>query len=166
MPYQRVLAGRSPVLTDLALLLMRVMMAVVFVLHGAADFFTPGFGVAALTEGFRGAGIPLPEVAAPFTVFGQFVGGLLFLAGALTRVLALAYVVMMLGAVFFVHIPEGGGFFNQGPDGIIGYEYPLTLAVFSVAFVLAGPGRFSVDRLLAGRAAGAEPGRASGTLVH
>lgn len=81
--------------------------------------------------------------------------------------LALAYVVMMLRAVFFVHIPEGGGFFNQGPDGIIGYEYPLTLAVFSVAFVLAGLGRFSVDRLLAGRTAGRErAGRASGTLVR
>ncbi|PRX99113.1 DoxX family protein [Allonocardiopsis opalescens] len=147
----RILTEQPRHLADAGLLVLRAMIGAVFVAHGASDFFTPGFGVAALAEWQRDAGIPLPELSAPFTVFGQFLGGVLFLLGALTRLLAPAFVVMMLGAVLYVHIPAGGGFFNDSGGGVIGYEYPLTLAAACTALLLTGPGRFSVDRMVVDR---------------
>ncbi len=68
--------------------------------------------------------------------------GLAFAAGFLTPLAALAIAVVMLNAIFVVHWRNG--FFN-GNGGI---EFPLTLATVAVAVAAAGPGRFSIDRLI------------------
>lgn len=70
----------------------------------------------------------------------QVIGGALLALGALTRVWAAGLLVVMLGAVLFVHRTEG----------LDGFGLPLMLAAL-VALLLSGPGRYSADALLTGR---------------
>src|SRR5438046_7265378 len=68
--------------------------------------------------------------------------GLALAAGLLTPLAALAITVVLLNAIFVVHLKNG--FFNG--DG--GIEFPLALASVAVALAATGPGRFSIDRLI------------------
>jgi putative oxidoreductase len=110
---------------------LRVTLGVVFVMHGyfAGFVYTPA-GVA----GFNASmGIPLPTVTAWFVILGHFLGGASLVLGYYTRIGAFVHVVIMGGAVFFVHL--GQGFFLQGiiVDAAAGkaiaggYEYDLVL---------------------------------------
>ena len=51
-------------------------------------------------------------------------------------------VVVMLGAIFLVHLPHG---FNVGGGGA---EYALTQLLVAIAFLLTGPGAYSLGSLL------------------
>ena len=72
----------------------------------------------------------------------QFAGGLAILSGAFLRVGALCVIVVMLGAIFIVHLPHGFDI-NQG-----GMEYALTELLVAVGLLLAGTGAYSLRRLL------------------
>ncbi len=54
------------------------------------------------------------------------------------RLGAACIVVVMLGAIFLVHLPNG---FDIGKGGA---EYALTQLLLAVAFLLAGPGSYSL----------------------
>ena len=65
-------------LTDIGLLVMRVMLAVVFMYHGAPKLFGGLEGFA----GYLGSmGVPAPKVAAFLAALSEFGGGLVLLAG-------------------------------------------------------------------------------------
>ena len=66
-------------LADLALLLARVGLGVVFVAHGWQKFLTLGLGRVA--EQFAAIGIPQPEVTAAVVAGVELVGGAALLAG-------------------------------------------------------------------------------------
>src|SRR6266566_1619432 len=68
----------------------------------------------------------------------QFAGGLAVLTGILFRLGAACIAVVMLGAIFLVHLPNG---FDIGKGGA---EYALTQLLLAVAFLLAGPGSYSL----------------------
>ena len=70
----------------------------------------------------------------------RIVGGLLLIAGVLTRWAGGALSLIMLGAIALVHLKAG--FFN--PYGV---EFPLSLLAATVALTLAGPGRYRVPGL-------------------
>ncbi|MGH9804640.1 MAG: DoxX family protein [Candidatus Acidiferrales bacterium] len=122
--------------------LLRVIVGIVFVAHGAQKLF--GFGLAGLA-GFLGQqGIPLPTVAAAVLIATELGGGLALVLGLLTRWAALPLAFAMLVATLTVHL-EGGFFLPQG------YEYTLTLLAATIALALTGPGRPALDALLAQR---------------
>lgn len=73
----------------------------------------------------------------------EFFGGLALVLGVLVRPAAAALAFAMLIAVFAVHWSKGF-FASTG-----GYEYALALLAASVALLLTGAGRFSVDGSLA-----------------
>lgn len=129
---------------DLALLLIRAVLGVVFIAHGAQKLFGAfgGPGLAGTAEGWAELGLQPPALFALIGSISEFGGGVLMLVGLLTPVASLAIVGMMIGAIALVHGPNGLFLQNQG------YEYNLVLIVVAVAVALTGPGRFSLDHLL------------------
>lgn len=139
------LTDGRPALTDIGLLALRLAVAAVYIAHGAGDVFDAG--VSNNVQNYAEAGIPLPELAAPFAAYIQLFGGILFAAGALVRPLAAGFIVVMAGALLFVHRGEG---LVMGQDGS-GSGYAFIMGFASLTLLLLGPGRFSLDALLVRR---------------
>lgn len=127
-----------------ALAALRVIIGVVFMAHGAQKLFV--FGLDGVSAGFASMGIPLAGIAGPAVALVELGGGLALIAGLFTRLAGVGLAVVMLGAMFMVHL--AAGFFAPG-----GVEFPLTLFAAAVALALTGPGEYSVDGLLGRRAA-------------
>lgn len=127
---------------DVGLALLRVIAGVVFTAHGAQKLFS--FGLSGVIGAFGQMGVPLAGVVGPAVAILEFVGGIALIAGLLTRPVALGLGLVMLGALFTVHLP--GGFFL--PNGI---EFVLTLFGAATLFTLVGGGEYSVDAVLAKR---------------
>jgi putative oxidoreductase len=128
--------------TDAGLAILRVVVGVVFVAHGAQKLFVYGLG--GVSGNFDQMGIPAADVTAPLVAFVEFLGGLALVAGLLTRLAAVGLSAVMLGAITLVHLPAG--FF--APRGV---EFPLTLLAASVALAVMGAGRWSLDHVIAAR---------------
>jgi putative oxidoreductase len=120
------------------LTVLRIVVGIVFLMHGYQKLFKMGFhGVA----GFFGhLGIPLPAVAAIVVMLVEFVGGILLITGIATRIPAALLSVDMVVAILVVHLKHG--FFNP-----TGYEFPMTLLAGCVCLLLSGGGTFSIKRL-------------------
>lgn len=131
--------------TDFALLLVRVIVAVVFFAHGAQKVFGwfGGPGLAGFVSGMARTG--LPPVLSYAVAFGELLGALGIFFGLLTRLAAAGLALEMLGAVLVVH-RRFGFFMNwSGTKKGEGFEYALTLAVVLLSLVVAGAGDYSLD---------------------
>lgn len=122
-----------------ALLVLRIACAVVFLYHGSSILFGAfgGPGPAA----FAGY-MHMPAAIGYLVGLAQVCGALAILSGVLIRVGASCIIVVMLGAIFIVHLPHG---FNVGAGGM---EYALTELLIAVALLIAGAGAFSLGRWL------------------
>jgi len=122
-----------PLNPDAALLILRVVLAIIMLYHGWPKLTDPGGTI----EAFTGMGAPLPALSAIFATVAEVGGGLLLLIGALTDIAGLLFAIEMAGAITFVHAKNG---FAVGEGGV---EWPLALLAMGLAVALAGPGRFS-----------------------
>lgn len=115
--------------------LLRVSLGVLFLAHGLLKLlvFTP-----AGTVGFFES-LGLPGLFAYLVMAGEIGGGLLLIAGAYTRIIALALVPIALGATF-VHLGNGWVFSAEGG----GWEFPLFLTVTTVVQALLGSGALAL----------------------
>ena len=121
--------------TDLALLAVRIVVGLTFLMHGLDKLGD----LSGAEQSFDKLGIPAPGLMAPFVAALETVGGIALIAGLLAPVFALGLAIDMLVAALTAH--TGNGFFAA--DG--GYELVLLLGIGSFAIALAGAGRFSVD---------------------
>ncbi|MCC6316160.1 MAG: DoxX family protein [Gemmatimonadaceae bacterium] len=130
-----------PIRTDLALLVLRVVTGLTFMVHGHAKLFAMGHE--GVTGFFTSLGIPLPGIAAWGVTILEFFGGLALAAGFLTRLLGVLFCIDMVGAIGFALWPKGfmGGF-----------EFELLLGTASIALAFAGGGAYSLDSRLVARA--------------
>ena len=121
---------------DLAALLLRVAMGVLFVLHAwmKISVFTP----AGTAQYF--ASIGLPGVLAYLTIAAELLGGLALIAGVFTRWVSLALVPVMIGAAYFGH--GSAGFFFSNAGG--GWEYPAFWTVALLVQALLGDGAYAL----------------------
>ena len=138
--YIPALAGLYDALSGLAYPLIRVVVGLWLMPHGAQKLFGWFGGNAEGTAGFFakiGLEPALPLVYAVGIV--EFFGGLLLVVGLLTRPAAVAVFVVLFVAVFKVHLANG--FFVTGG----GYEYAMMWMFLSVAVAIRGGGPLSVD---------------------
>ncbi|WP_216214159.1 DoxX family protein [Amycolatopsis aidingensis] len=124
-------------LQDVAALLGRLAVAIVFLAHGLQKWDS---GVSATASGFESMGIPLPTVAAVFTILVEVVGSIAFILGLALPLVGLGYAVVGIGATLGVHL-------DAGLTGQGGYELVLVLAGAGLALGFNG-GRISLDHLL------------------
>ena len=139
---QRILATDN----GAAALALRLPVGVIFAAHGAQKLFGwfGGYGLEGTGQFFGPIGLTPGYLMALLAGLVEFFGGLALVLGILVRPAAAALAGAMLIAVFAVHWSKG--FFASNG----GYEYALALLAASVALVLSGAGRFSVDRSLSG----------------
>jgi putative oxidoreductase len=121
-------------LQSCGLTVLRVVVGIVFLMHGYQKLFHMHIhGVA----GFFGhLGIPLPLVAAFVVTLLEFGGGILLIAGVGVRILAPLFAIDMLVAILLVHWRNG--FFSPG------VEFPLTLLAAAICLALSGGGSLSL----------------------
>ncbi|HZR57777.1 MAG TPA: DoxX family protein [Terriglobales bacterium] len=124
------------------LTVLRVIVGVVFLVHGSQKVF--GFGYHGVTGMFAHIGIPLPAISAAIVMTVEFLGGIALILGLTTRLAASLLAIDMIGAILMVHMKNG--FFNP-----TGFEYPLTLLGAAICLALAGSGAASVEWLFARR---------------
>lgn len=121
---------------DFALLVVRVIVGVIFAVHGAQKLFG-AFGGPGLAEVVKMMG----PLGYPVTI-GEFFGGLGLIVGFLCRFSAASLIVIMIGAIGMVH-GKNGFFLSDG-----GFEYNLALIGLLAPILIAGPGRFAIGRFL------------------
>ncbi|MBO7744279.1 DoxX family protein [Paenibacillus sp. MWE-103] len=125
---------------DLGLLLIRIVIGLLFVGHGAQKLFGwfGGYGPKGTGGWMESVGIKPGVAMAVVSGLMELVGGLLFGAGLLTTVGAVLIALTMLGAIAKVH----------GKNGIWstanGYEYPLVVLVVVIGVALVGAGSYSI----------------------
>ena len=127
---------------DWALLVVRVVVGVIFMAHGAQKLFGAfgGPGLSAIVQMMGPLGY--------LVTVGEFFGGLGLIFGVLSRFSAASIILIMLGAIGMVHI-KSGFFMNwAGNQAGEGFEYHLLAIGALLPIVIAGPGRFAVGRFL------------------
>jgi putative oxidoreductase len=134
----------EPVQRSLAAAMVRLVTGSVFAAHGAQKLFV--FGLDGVTGGFASLGVPMAGVVGPAVALLEFFGGIALALGLFTRVVSAGLAAVMLGAMLLVHL--SAGFF--APNGV---EFVLVLFTVALALAIAGPGRFSLDALIARRVA-------------
>lgn len=134
---------RTATLATYGFLILRVVVGIVFAMHGWQKLTVMGFGG---VGGFFGMlGIPFPELAAIAITLVELVGGIALIFGIGTRIAGALLAADMIVAMLLVHWPNG---FFMDANGI---ELTLTLAATGLFFALAGPGAISLDAQLWGK---------------
>ena len=137
--------------------ILRVMLGVVFVMHGYYGLTILGPAGAAGFITRMGYPAGAATLLAWYLIVVHLVGGALMLVGLWTRLVALLNVPIMASAVFLFHLPQG--FFVRGVivDAAAGraiaagYEFALLVLVATLAVALLGSGALSVDGARAAR---------------
>lgn len=127
---------------DLALLLLRIGLGIIFLAHGVGKLQGGIDGVA----GFFGAvGIPAPILMAWIVTLVEVFGGALLIVGLATRLAALLLSIIMIVAILTVKVKVG----LIAPMGSgAGAELDLALLVGLLSLLFQGPGAWSADRKL------------------
>ena len=125
--------------TNLALLIIRIAAGIAFLYHGSQILFGAFGGPG--PQGFA-AFMHAPAIVGYLVGLAQFAGGLAVLTGLLIRVGSVCIIIVMLGAIFLVHLPHG---FDISKGGI---EYALTQLLIALALLIAGAGEYSLGSRL------------------
>ncbi|MGX5219577.1 MULTISPECIES: DoxX family protein [Pseudomonas] len=126
------------------LTVLRVIVGLTFAAHGSQKLFGwfDGPGLEGVGQWMESLGMTPGYLFALLAGSAEFFGGLALIIGLLVRPAALALSVTMLVAIFSVHISNG--FFMSAN----GYEFALALLAASVAILIEGAGKLSVDQRL------------------
>lgn len=132
-----------------AITCVRVALGVIFFAHGAQKVlgWFGGYGLKGTTGYLTSTGLPM--VIAYAVCFFEFLGGIGLLLGLLTRLAALAIIIVMVGAIARVHW-RNGFFINWelAPGKGHGFEANFAFIAMALACVIAGGGALSLDALL------------------
>ncbi len=131
---------------------LRLIIGFAFMAHGWAKLTRGPTGFARLLTQI---GAPFPEATAWLSTFVELLGGLAIFVGAFVAIASVPLIVMMLVAMFTVHLKYGFSTINtiglteNGPQfGPPGYEINLLYIAGLLSLMLSGAGALSIDRLL------------------
>ena len=114
----------------------------------AYGFYEPALmkwkDINSVAEWFGSIGIPLPLLNAYMAATTEVIGVVLLTLGFMTRAISIALIVVMLVAIFTVHLPNG---FSAAANG---FEIPFYYMLFLLLFLSHGAGKYSLDRLIFG----------------
>jgi putative oxidoreductase len=123
-----------------------------FVEHGLAKIARGPESFAAILQAL---GVPAPHFIAWVSILTELLGGLAVLVGGLVTLASIPMAMLLLVAIFTVHLPNGFSSVKlvavtaAGPQfGPVGYEVNLLYLACLAALVLAGVGPFSLDSFL------------------
>ena len=132
-----------------ALTLLRLVVGCGFLAHGLAKWSK---GPAAFAGILQATGVPLPHFMAWLTIATEIGAGIAFLMGAFVSLVSIPAVILLVVAIFTVHLPYGflsikllsvnNGRAQFGPPG---YECNLLYIACIVALSSIGPTPWSVD---------------------
>jgi len=129
---------------NIALLLIRLVVGLLFMGHGAQKLFGwfGGYGIKGTGGFFDSIGLKPGEKMALLAGVAELIGGALFILGLLTPLAGLVIAATMVIAIWKVH----------GTNGIWatqnGYEYNLVLLVVALAVSIMGAGAYSLDAII------------------
>ncbi|NEU31791.1 DoxX family protein [bacterium LRH843] len=129
---------------DTGLLIIRLVIGLSFVGHGAQKLFGSfgGHGLKGTGGWFESIGMKPGVTLALLAGLSEFVGGALFALGLFTPLAGILIAGTMVVAIVKVHGPNG---FWSTQNG---YEYNLVLLAAAIGIALSGPGRYAVDTFL------------------
>jgi putative oxidoreductase len=127
---------------SLVTMLMRVVLGILFVVHGYSKF---QMGLGNVAASFESAGTPgfLAYIAGPLELFG----GIFLILGLFTRYVCVLFIIMLIGA--FVTMKWSLGLLGNGQ--MTGYELDLAYLMVVVYLMVAGATKLSIDQFLFGR---------------
>ncbi|MDQ0200962.1 DoxX family protein [Neobacillus ginsengisoli] len=126
-------------MADIGLLIIRLVVGLTFVGHGAQKLFGwfGGTGINKTGEWLESIGIKTgAKIWATLAGIFELIGGLLFATGILSWLGAIMIVIVMIDAIFTVHGKNGYWMTNGG------YEYNMVLIAVVIGVALIGPGQF------------------------
>lgn len=133
--------GRQGLHPDLGLAILRVVLGVIYVAHGAPKLLG---GVGELAVTLDVLGFPAPIAWAWLVTTLEFFGGLLLLVGLLVTPIALLLSIEMACGIVLVHAANGWYVIGPGTGGV---EFNVLLIASLLTLVFAGPGSAAIDRL-------------------
>ncbi|WP_028400651.1 DoxX family protein [Ectobacillus panaciterrae] len=127
-------------MVNLGLLLIRLVVGITFMGHGAQKLFGwfGGYGLKGTGGWLESIGVKPGVFMAFLAGAAELLGGLLFAAGVFTWAGAALITITMLVAIFTVH-GKNGFWVTQN-----GYEYNLILIVVAIGVALIGPGAYTL----------------------
>ncbi len=114
---------------------LRVATGITFIAHGLTKVMV--FTVPGTVGYFESLG--LPAIVAYLTILAELAGGAALILGVATRLISLAVLPVLLGAVW-VHSGNGWMFSSAGG----GWEFPLFWAVAQASLALLGSGTYAL----------------------
>jgi putative oxidoreductase len=129
----------APGQINIALLIVRIAIALPFLYHGSAILFGAFGGPG--PHGFAEL-MHAPDIVGYLVGLAQLAGGLAILTGVLIRIGAVCILIVMAGAIIMVHLPHG---YNVAKHGA---EYAIALFLTSVSLLIAGAGTYSLSSVL------------------
>ncbi|MBN6204458.1 DoxX family protein [Staphylococcus saprophyticus] len=104
------------------ILLIRLMLGIVFMVHGGQKVLGGFSEPMAMMEG-----LGFPAFFGIVLGLFELIGGILLFFGILTNYIASGFIIIMLGALFTVHLKEG----------YMASEFVLTLLVMSISMIVS-----------------------------
>lgn len=119
-------------------LILRLCLAAVFIYHGMHMISGENNKLGAAWNK-NSPDMPAAEQLA--VAWGELACGLGMLFGFLTRLAAVGIIILMVGAIYTIHWPNGFSIIKGG------YEYNIALIAMSLVLLLIGGGSLAVDRV-------------------
>jgi putative oxidoreductase len=131
-------------MVNIGLLIIRVVIGVIFMGHGAQKLFGwfGGYGIKGTGGWFESIGIKPGAAMALLAGLTELIGGILFTLGLLTPLAGIMIAGTMVMAIAKVHAPNGLWSTENG------YEYNLTVIAVVIGVALIGPGQYALDAFL------------------